>query len=62
MVGGIDEIRFEIPENIKKQASNFMDKNVLEIVRNFIKKHVKQKCYKFDYLIVKAKNDIMMVK
>jgi ADP-ribosylglycohydrolase len=38
MAGGIAEMRFGVPENIKKQASNFMDKNVLEIVTEFYKK------------------------
>lgn len=38
MAGGIAEMRFGIPENIKKEASNFMDDNVLDMVTRFYQK------------------------
>ena len=35
MAGGIAEMRFGVPENIKKQASNFWDNNVTDIITKF---------------------------
>ena len=32
MAGGIAEMKFGVPENIKKQASNYMDENILNTV------------------------------
>ena len=38
MAGGIAEMRFGIPENIKKQASKFMDNNVSSTIEKFYQK------------------------
>ena len=38
MAGGIAEIRFGIPENIRKQASNYMDNNVTNVITKFYQK------------------------
>ena len=37
MAGGIAEIKFGVPENIKEQAFTFMDENVSNAVANFYK-------------------------
>ena len=38
MSGGIAEVKFGVPENIKKQASKYMDRNVSDIVGRFYQK------------------------
>jgi ADP-ribosylglycohydrolase len=38
MAGGIAELRFSVPENIKKQAFKFIDNNVLNTISMFYKK------------------------
>ena len=38
MSGGIAEIKFGVPENLKKQASKYMDSNVSDIVDRFYQK------------------------
>jgi len=38
MAGGIAEMRFDVPENIKKQASNFMDSNISNMISKFYEK------------------------
>ena len=38
MAGGIAEMRFGVPENIKKQAMEFMDSNVSSMVSQFYQK------------------------
>ncbi len=43
MAGGIAEIRFGIPESIKKQAMTYMDDNVLNTVTRFYKELSKAK-------------------
>lgn len=35
MAGGIAEMRFGVPENIRKQALKFMDKSVLDCINSF---------------------------
>jgi ADP-ribosylglycohydrolase len=37
MAGGIAELRFDIPENIKKQATEYMDNRVLNTISEFYK-------------------------
>jgi ADP-ribosylglycohydrolase len=37
MAGGIAEVKFGVPENIKKQAAKYMDKRVLNTVTEFYK-------------------------
>ena len=43
MAGGIAEIRFGIPENIKIKALKFMDNNVLNTITKFYKELDKEK-------------------
>jgi ADP-ribosylglycohydrolase len=38
MSGGIAEVKFGVPENIKKQASKFMDNNVSDMIGKFYQK------------------------
>ena len=38
MAGGIAEIKFGVPENIKSQSFKFMDNNVLNVITMFYKK------------------------
>ncbi|MBO4285546.1 MAG: ADP-ribosylglycohydrolase family protein [Alphaproteobacteria bacterium] len=38
MAGGIAEVRFGVPENIKKQATKYMDNRVQNVVAEFYKK------------------------
>lgn len=43
MAGGIAEMKFGIPENIRKQAMTYMDDNVLNTIVRFYKKLQKEK-------------------
>lgn len=43
MAGEIAEMKFDIPENIRKQAMTYMDDNVLNTIVRFYKKLQKEK-------------------